>query len=103
MDAHEVHVPRFGRLEDDEPEEEADEPALLLDDERVVAELVEEDRMGEVRHRSAPPTVDDLDDLVEVAFGDLTGLHESLSLSQLPAERKAACRRGPARRRRLVW
>ena len=80
--------PVFGALKTMKPSRKPDETPVLFDDERVVAELVEEHRMGEGRHRSAPPTVDDLDDLVEVAFGDLARLHRAAEFRSLPAERK---------------
>ena len=46
-----------------------------LDDEGVVAQLVEEDRMGERADGAAPPVIDDLDDAIEVGLGDAADVH----------------------------
>ncbi len=70
-----MDVPRLHRLMRDEAEQETDEPAAVLDDERLVAELVEEDRVGERADGPAPPAVDDLDDLVEIPLRDPPRLH----------------------------
>ena len=77
VDADEVHVPRSRRAlgRDDEAEQKADHLRALLDDERLVAQLVEEDGVREGPDGTAPPVVDDLGDAVEVGFRDATDVH----------------------------
>jgi hypothetical protein len=74
VDADEVHVADL-RSRRDEPEEEADELVLDLDDARELAELVEEDRVRERARRTFPPLIDDADDLLVVGLRERAGLH----------------------------
>jgi ribulose-phosphate 3-epimerase len=59
----------------DEAQEKPDHVGPLLNDERLVAELVEEDWMRKGADGAAPPVVDDFDDPVEVAFRDAPHVH----------------------------
>src|ERR1019366_6150889 len=56
-------------------QEKPDHQLALFDDERLSAELVEEDGMRERADRPAPPVIDDLDDPVEAAFCDAADIH----------------------------
>ena len=85
VDSDEVHVSGAHRLVGHEAEEKADHAGVLvLGDERVLAELVEEDGMRERADRPAPPMVDDLDDAIEVGLGDSTRAHDGQGAPESP-------------------
>jgi ribulose-phosphate 3-epimerase len=75
VNAHQVDVARAHRPLGDEAQEKTYHLALLLDDEGVLAKLVEEDRMGKGRDGAAPPAINHLDDLVEIDLGHQARCH----------------------------
>src|SRR5262249_8862681 len=75
-DADELNVSGALGALGDEAEEKPDEIARFVDDEGMLAELVEEDRMRrEAARGSTPPRVEDLDDAIEIGLGEGSGLH----------------------------
>ena len=75
MDANLMHVSRCRRRRDHHPQKEPNQLAFLFRDEGILAELVEEHRIGTPTGRPSPPLVEHGDDIVEVGFGETPDLH----------------------------
>jgi hypothetical protein len=67
MNADEMHV-AHGAIRCDKPEQKAHHVPFAFDDPRQLSELVEINRMRQGTRRTAPPSVDDAHDLVEIGL-----------------------------------
>jgi hypothetical protein len=75
MNSDEVYVAggRWGRHDD--AEKEPYQLSIALGHQSVIAELVEEHRIGPLPSGSAPPLVEDRDDIVVIDLRDSPDLH----------------------------
>jgi hypothetical protein len=70
-----MHVPGSNRMVGNEAQEKANDEPIFLDNARLFAEFVKEDRVRKGADRPSPPTIDDAYYVVEIGFGQGTSAH----------------------------
>ena len=88
MDPYEVHVARLRRAGRDEAKKKPNEDAVVLNNARLGAQLIEENGVRQSAGGPAPPAVNDLNDVLVVVLSERTSDHVEatmLPLASLPS------------------